>query len=149
MSWHTDWRSEMQEVRPRRAEVPLLPGTQALGAWGIDPAARYLGTDRKTLLLIGISGLVVGWLAHNASQAAGRGVRRARRRVFGVGENPRALMAIAGAGLALGAAYWYYRKHPGMFSGPAHTAAPVQRPASTAKPAGGVPKLVNGHWVRP
>jgi len=84
--------------------------------WSLDAAARSLGTDRKTLLLVGVLGLVGGYLLNDAIKMARRTVKRSARRtrkLAGQMFTPRNLVIAGVAGLGLGAAYWYYRQHHG------------------------------------
>jgi hypothetical protein len=95
---------------PRERHREYHPHWYGLGSYSVDSLAHGLGTDRKTLLLIGIVGLVGGYLLNSAAGAAGRGIRRGRRRL-GKAATPRNLAVLATVGIAGGAAYLYYQKH--------------------------------------
>jgi hypothetical protein len=134
------WGSEFVPSWPRGGaeHYERLP---TLGAWGVDPAAKFFGTDRKTFLLVLLVGLGAGWLANNAWRGTSKGLGRIRRGTKKLA-TPKNLAILAGTGIVLGAAYWYFNRNAGA-SAPARPApAPV---AGRSK----LPVLRDGHWQRP
>jgi hypothetical protein len=137
----------------RRLESGTVP---TLGAISLKSVAASLGTDTKTLLLLGGGGIFAGYLLNSALTAAGRSARRVSRRVKrSLKPKPVTVMApskssFIGTSIALaivgGAAYYVYQKYrAGAF---AHTATPkLLPPAVAARHA--LPVLQNGHWTRP
>jgi hypothetical protein len=138
---------------PIRADALRANPAIGMGAFTpVDSAARYLGVDKKTLLLIGVLGLVGGYLLNDAVKSAQRSVKRGARRARKKAESKKAeskkaeslatpfnLDILVVAGLCMGAAYWWYYRHQAPAGGSARVI-----PHTTP-----LPKLVNGHWRRP
>jgi hypothetical protein len=92
-------------IVPRGTFTP--PSKPALS---LDSIAHGFGTDRKTLLLLGLAGLVGGYLLNSGIKATRLTLKRAARRTRSFA-TPRNLAVVGVAGLGLGAAYWYFTRH--------------------------------------
>lgn len=102
-------QEQMTAIR-QRALQPRATQPVRLGAFTpVDTTARYFGVDRKTLLLLGLAGLVGGYLLNDALKATRRTLKRAGKRTRSLA-TPKNLAVIGVAGLGLGAAYWYFRR---------------------------------------
>jgi hypothetical protein len=132
--------NQIEGSQPRRmyraGSTCLGCAPEGMGAFSLDKVARDLGTDYKTLLLIGGAGIVAGYLLNNAATATGRALSRTRRRTARAikgAATPRALMigGITIAALGAGYLYWQHNKHtiPAL---PEATTAPPALPKRTA-----------------
>lgn len=113
---------------PTRSTAPIVPR----GTFSLNSVASSLGTDRKTMLLIGLAGLVGGYLLTKGIQSTRRALHRTARRTRSLASSvatPRNLMIVGTVGLGLGAAYWYYRQHHAAASSVNQAAAYVHPPA--------------------
>jgi len=138
-----DWRSSsltarLQSLQAPQASAPAASASpQTLGAWSAtgatDSAARFLGTDRKTLLLVGVLGLLGGYLLHDTIRSLKRRPRRRPSKSGSVGEFVRMNKpAVLGVAILGGAAYWYYRNRQ-AYAAPRQPAPPAM-PAPKAGP---------------
>jgi hypothetical protein len=132
--------NQIEGGQPRRlyraGSTCLGCAPEGMGAFSLDRVARDLGTDTKTLLLIGGAGIVAGYLLNDAAKATGRAVSRTRRRATRAikrAATPRALIigGVTIAVLGAGYLYWQHNKHtiPAL---PEATTAPPALPKHTA-----------------
>ena len=139
------------------AEIAAATGQDedaTLGAWSLEAAARQLGTDGKTLLLLGGGGLLAGYLFNDFWRAARRRSRSGLRKLKGAfgaasssasqsGTGAKAGTLVLGAVFIGGAYYLYreYRRTHGFAAAGSHVAPAMHalppHPESQLKPSSG------------